>query len=61
MAGGPLDEWEDGEGGDVPFVPPELHEAWRGEVHLEHWPEDLAGPEYRMFRDAADEDDEEGQ
>ncbi len=25
-------------------------EAWRGDVHLADWPEELAGPEYRMFK-----------
>jgi hypothetical protein len=28
----------------------EAGEAWRGEAHLETWPEELAGPEYWAFR-----------
>lgn len=33
----------------------ELHqedETWRGEVHLPDWPEESAGPEYWMFKQA---------
>ena len=26
--------------------PEETTEAWRGDVHFEDWPEQLAGPEY---------------
>lgn len=38
----------------------ELHqdeaEAWRGEVHFPDWPEEFAGPEYWMFKQAGDRD-----
>jgi len=27
-------------------------EPWRGDEHPEEWPEDKAGPEYRMHRDS---------
>lgn len=29
-------------------------ESWRGEEHLAEWPEHAAGPEYWMFKAAAD-------
>jgi hypothetical protein len=29
-------------------------DAWRGGEHLADWPEDSAGPEYWMFKRAAD-------
>lgn len=47
-------EWEDEEIEDDDPPP----ESWRGDQHLEDWPEDLAGPEYWFFRRW--EDDEEG-
>ncbi len=25
-------------------------EPWRGDEHLADWPEELAGPEYRLFK-----------
>lgn len=31
---------------------------WRGEAHLEEWPADLAGPEYRMFREAREAEED---
>jgi hypothetical protein len=31
-------------------------EAWRGEVHLEEWPEDLAGPEYWLYKKMREEE-----
>jgi hypothetical protein len=37
----------DGEGSEV---------AWRGEVHLEDWPEWNAGPEYKMWKKLKDHD-----
>ena len=36
----------------------ELHgedESWRGDAHLADWPEHLAGPEYWMFKERAEE------
>ena len=30
-------------------------EAWRGEEHLAEWPEASAGPEYWMYKRAAEE------
>jgi hypothetical protein len=33
---------------------PEDADAWRGDVHLEDWPEENAGPEYRMYLQAAE-------
>jgi hypothetical protein len=38
-------DWESGE-----------NEAWRGDVHLGEWPENLAGPEYWLYK--KQEDDE---
>jgi hypothetical protein len=46
--------WESG--GDLPWETPEGDwdsadsEAWRGEVHLGEWPENLAGPEYWLYK-----------
>jgi hypothetical protein len=31
---------------ETPDEEPEESEAWRGDVHLDDWPETLAGPEY---------------
>ena len=36
----------------------ELHradESWRGDVHFADWPEQLAGPEYWMYKKLAEE------
>ena len=38
----------DTEPGD--WTPPDDGEAWRGNAHLECWPEELAGPEYWAYR-----------
>ena len=27
-------------------------ESWRGDVHSADWPEELAGPEYWMYKNA---------
>ena len=46
--------WE-GEG-DLPWDMPDTGweagdpEAWRGDVHLGDWPENLAGPEYWLYK-----------
>jgi hypothetical protein len=46
--------WESG--GDLPWDPPEGewesadNEAWRGDRHLGEWPENLAGPEYWLYK-----------
>ena len=32
-------DWESGD-----------NEAWRGDVHLGEWPENLAGPEYWLYK-----------
>ena len=42
-------EWHDSDGDDG---------AWRGDVHLGDWPENLAGPEYWLYRKQRDEDEE---
>ena len=31
-------------------------EAWRGTVHLQEWPEDLAGPEYWLYKKQGEEE-----
>ena len=33
----------------------EQREAWRGEEHLADWPEAQAGPEYWMYKRAAED------
>jgi hypothetical protein len=30
-------------------------EAWRGDLHLDDWPENLAGPEYWLYKKQRDE------
>jgi hypothetical protein len=34
-------------------------DRWRGEVHYEDWPEELAGPEYRLFKRREEDGGEE--
>jgi hypothetical protein len=43
--------WETGGGWE-----PADSEAWRGDVHVNDWPESLAGPEYWLYKQ--DNDDE---
>lgn len=50
--------WETG--GDLPWSTPEDEdqaekEAWRGDLHLDDWPENLAGPEYWLYKRQRDE------
>ena len=50
--------WE--AGGDLPWDTPEVEteadsEAWRGELHQDDWPENLAGPEYWLYKKQRDE------
>ena len=46
--------WESG--GDLPWETPEGDwdsadtDAWRGDVHLGEWPENLAGSEYWLYK-----------
>lgn len=44
-----------------PFIPQtfELPEddTWKGDVHQDDWPEDLAGPEYWLFKKQRDSED----
>jgi hypothetical protein len=46
--------WEDD--GDLPWDTPDEGwetadpEAWRGELHTDEWPENLAGPEYWLYK-----------
>lgn len=36
-------------------------DTWRGDLHFEDWPENLAGPEYWLYRkEADDEEDDDG-
>ena len=52
--------WE-GEG-DLPWDTPDAEwepadgEAWRGDLHLDDWPESLAGPEYWLYKNQSDEE-----
>jgi hypothetical protein len=50
--------WESG--GDLPWATPETEcgadsETWRGELHQDDWPENLAGPEYWLYKRQRDE------
>jgi hypothetical protein len=50
--------WESG--GDLPWGTPDEddqadREAWRGDLHLDDWPENLAGPEYWLYKKQRDE------
>ncbi len=53
------DPWE--QEGDRPWETPESqwesaeNEAWRGDLHLDDWPEDLAGPEYWLYKKKRDD------
>lgn len=45
--------WE----GDVEdTLPSASDDAWRAGVHFDEWPEDLAGPEYWMFKNFGPEE-----
>ena len=46
------DEWEDSDDLEDDDAP------WRGDLHRGGWPESLAGPEWKMYRDQLDEDGE---
>ncbi|HTC24941.1 MAG TPA: hypothetical protein VK688_11285 [Gemmatimonadales bacterium] len=49
--------------GDLPWAPEEAGweapdpEAWRGEVHHGEWPEELAGPEYWLYKKLGEEEE----
>jgi hypothetical protein len=49
--------WETG--GDLPWAMPDDEEAeteaWRGDLHFDDWPENLAGPEYWLYKKQRDE------
>lgn len=44
--------------GDLPWDIPEpesTDDSWRGNEHFEDWPENLAGPEYWLYKNQEDE------
>jgi hypothetical protein len=49
--------------GDLPWASEEAGweapdpEAWRGEVHQGEWPEELAGPEYWLYKKLGEEEE----
>jgi hypothetical protein len=49
--------WE--RGGDLPWQEAEDEDqadcVWRGDLHLDDWPENLAGPEYWLYKKQRDE------
>jgi hypothetical protein len=50
--------WESG--GDLPWDTPDAEseadtEAWRGELQAGDWPENLAGPEYWLYKKQRDD------
>lgn len=42
------DQWEDSDDAD---------DSWRGDEHLDDWPETLAGPEYWLWKKDREDDD----
>jgi hypothetical protein len=34
---------------------PAENEAWRGDIHLDDWPESLAGPEYWLYKNQGED------
>ena len=44
--------WDTADGG----WEPEDSEAWRGDVHVNDWPESLAGPEYWLYKQENDDE-----
>ena len=52
--------WE-GEG-DLPWDTPDTDwesadaEVWRGDLHTDDWPENLAGPEYWLYKNQGDDE-----
>jgi hypothetical protein len=46
-------------GGDLPWASSDDEDqadsAWRGDLHLDDWPENLAGPEYWLYKKQRDE------
>lgn len=44
--------WASGEAG---WEPPGS-DSWRGDVHLDPWPEELAGPEYWLYKKMGEEE-----
>jgi len=49
--------WETG--GDLPWKDSvdedQVDNTWRGDLHLDDWPENLAGPEYWLYKKQRDE------
>ena len=48
--------WESG--GDLPWEDSDEEQAgraWRGDLHFDDWPENLAGPEYWLYKKQRDE------
>jgi hypothetical protein len=45
-------------GGDLPWENSDEEQAegaWRGDLHFDDWPENLAGPEYWLYKKQRDE------
>ena len=53
------DGWPWETGGGLPWESADDEEqsdkAWRGDLHLDDWPESLAGPEYWLYKKQRDE------
>lgn len=49
--------WE--RGGDLPWETSDdddqADSEWRGDLHVDDWPENLAGPEYWLYKKQRDE------
>jgi hypothetical protein len=39
--------------------PEDADESWRGDEHIEDWPESLAGPEYWLYKEENNRDTED--
>jgi len=42
--------WESDDADEPSGYQPPEDESWRGDVHLGPWPENLAGPEYWLYK-----------
>jgi hypothetical protein len=44
------------EAAETPGWAPAEDDGWRGELHSDEWPENLAGPEYWLYKQQEDDE-----